>query len=122
MRYALFANLLLDAFAEGEHSLKTLYDVKFCTDAPSETATEVQISCWSCRSSLTNNIKIFLLRGCGHVFCTKCTDIARPAAQCPTCDAPVEAKNGIIELAREGTGFSSGGQVEVRKFDLQFQG
>jgi len=45
----------------------------------------------------------------------------RPAKQCVVCDSQLKDKD-IIELKREGTGFSGGGLAETSRAGIAFQG
>jgi nitric oxide synthase-interacting protein len=62
-----------------------------------------------------------VVKACGHVVCKPCTQqFIQPIKRCAVCDKP---SKDIIDLVNaEGTGFSSGGHVQVVKFDVAFQG
>lgn len=78
--------------------------------------------CPSCKSNLSNNKVMFLMKHCSHVVCKVCTDsLIRPAKQCIVCDKTLDDRD-IIELRREGTGFAGGGLAETTKSGLVFQG
>ncbi|KDE05618.1 hypothetical protein MVLG_03990 [Microbotryum lychnidis-dioicae p1A1 Lamole] len=110
-------------------SLKTLTNVQFEVDA-SDSAKGVACICPVCRKSLTNNVKAYVVRSCGHVVCGTCMETLcipdRQCAHCGTSTTPSEKKKKVgpafIELRREGTGFAAGGQAEATKYDLPFQG
>lgn len=69
-------------------------------------------------------IRHFLvMRPCSHVLCKTCTDtLAIPNKQCVTCDAVLPTSKDVIQLSREGTGFSGGGRAETKKVGVSFQG
>ncbi|KAF9564068.1 hypothetical protein CPC08DRAFT_705606 [Agrocybe pediades] len=120
------------------------------TEDPSNAAVakgeEPEPMCPSCKKTLSNSVKMFLSKPCGHVTCRTCTDtLVRPAAQCVVCDvslkpsskkskkskdskdeqdkdASTEGELEIVELTREGTGFASGGLAETSKAGVAFQG
>ncbi|KAI0049506.1 hypothetical protein FA95DRAFT_1556798 [Auriscalpium vulgare] len=120
-------------------SLKGLIPVQFTLQGPSPTASasstpanvepskssreeEREPMCPSCKKSLSNSVRIFLMKPCSHVTCKTCTDtLVRPAKQCVVCDATVSEKE-VIELKREGTGFAGGGMAETSKSGIAFQG
>ncbi|KAN0094601.1 hypothetical protein V8E55_002888 [Tylopilus felleus] len=78
--------------------------------------------CPSCKTNLSNNKILFLMRPCSHVVCKVCTDsFVRPASQCIVCDQKL-ADLDIVELKREGTGFAGGGLAETTKKGVAFQG
>ena len=100
-------------------SLKSLIETKFATTSSADPSSTPNYNCWSCRKTLTNNAKIFVLNPCGHAICQTCVDtLAKPSGQCPGCDTKVKT---YIELKREGTGYASGGQVEIKRFGTAFQ-
>ncbi|KAI9567763.1 hypothetical protein HD554DRAFT_2023501 [Boletus coccyginus] len=78
--------------------------------------------CPSCKTNLSNNKMLFLIRPCSHVVCKVCTDsLVRPASQCIVCDRGLTNRD-IVELKREGTGFAGGGLAETTKKGVAFQG
>lgn len=101
---------------------------------------------WSIRSvSLADELVRAVIRPCGDVvWCVsfRAASISMPALTgpvltdsqtckeslcepdkaCSHCGEAVAAKNGFIELKREGTGYAAGGQVEAKRYDLAFQG
>ncbi|CAE7056867.1 unnamed protein product [Rhizoctonia solani] len=108
-------------------NLKGLIPVKFTTmangestSAPSKDNTEC--ICPSCKKTLNLGI-MFLMRPCSHVLCKTCTDtLVTPNKQCVTCDSALPNAKDIIQLSREGTGFSGGGRAETKKVGVSFQG
>ncbi|KAM0751891.1 hypothetical protein T439DRAFT_325087 [Meredithblackwellia eburnea MCA 4105] len=123
-------------------SLKSLTTINFTEeDSTTLPVGERTCICPVCRKALSNNVKSFLLRSCGHVLCHTCTTtLAIPDSSCSHCGEafPVKKskkdkdgngkekkekdKSGVIELKREGTGFAAGGKAEGKRFDLAFQG
>ncbi|KAI5478905.1 zinc finger protein, nitric oxide synthase-interacting protein [Pseudohyphozyma bogoriensis] len=126
-------------------SLKSLTTIKFTEDeTDSAPVGERHCICPVCRKGLTNNVKAFVMKACGDVVCTTCvTTLCIPDSSCAACNTPFpapkkakeakegqpakkakkeETSSGVIELKREGTGFAAGGMVEVKKYDLAFQG
>ncbi|KAH7928868.1 hypothetical protein BV22DRAFT_1030262 [Leucogyrophana mollusca] len=118
--------------------LKSLVRVKFSFAPPSSTSRSVASTpvdgdknkgqqdetpiCPSCKSNLSNNRVMFLMKPCAHVICKVCTDsLVRPAKQCVVCDQSLSDKE-VIELKREGTGFAGGGMAEASKTGVAFQG
>ncbi|KAH7910396.1 hypothetical protein BJ138DRAFT_1136063 [Hygrophoropsis aurantiaca] len=78
--------------------------------------------CPSCKTDLSNNRIIYVMKPCAHVVCKVCTDsLVRPAKQCIVCDHTVSDKE-VIELKREGTGFAGGGMAEASRTGVAFQG
>ncbi|KIK96878.1 hypothetical protein PAXRUDRAFT_32109 [Paxillus rubicundulus Ve08.2h10] len=78
--------------------------------------------CPSCKTNLSNNKLVFLMKACSHVVCKVCTDtLVRPAKQCIVCDRTLKDTD-IVELKREGTGFAGGGLAETTKKGVAFQG
>ncbi|KIJ64689.1 hypothetical protein HYDPIDRAFT_89448 [Hydnomerulius pinastri MD-312] len=78
--------------------------------------------CPSCKTNLSNNRVMFLMKPCSHVVCKVCTDsLVRPAKQCIVCDRILNEKE-IVELKREGTGFAGGGLAEATRKGVAFQG
>ncbi|KWU44844.1 hypothetical protein RHOSPDRAFT_29078 [Rhodotorula sp. JG-1b] len=104
-------------------SLKTLIEVKF-TQEPrdKDDKGEPVVSCPSCRKTITNNVKSYVLKACGDVLCSTCVDtLCRSDKACSHCGTAVDKKKPFIEIQREGTGFASGGGVEVKRYDVAFQ-
>ncbi|BGP56568.1 hypothetical protein JCM8202v2_004193 [Rhodotorula sphaerocarpa] len=104
-------------------SLKSLTEVKF-TEEPrdKDSRGEPVISCPSCRKTITNNVKSYVLKACGDVLCSTCVDtLCRTDKACAQCGTPTDKKKPFIEISREGTGYASGGGVEVKRFDIAFQ-
>ncbi|KAF8610386.1 hypothetical protein BDV93DRAFT_14572 [Ceratobasidium sp. AG-I] len=116
-------------------NLKALVPVKFTvnsnaastsssssTPASSNDKDKAEPICPSCKKTLGLGI-MFLMRPCSHVLCKTCTDtLVTPNKQCVTCDAALPEPKDIIQLAREGTGFSGGGRAETKKVGISFQG
>ncbi|KAG9308339.1 hypothetical protein JVU11DRAFT_12103 [Chiua virens] len=70
--------------------------------------------CPSCKTNLSNNKILFLMKPCSHVVCKVCTDsLVRPASQCIVCDRKLTDPD-IVELKREGTELDSQG-VDLQK-------
>ncbi|KAJ1512540.1 hypothetical protein HMI55_006195 [Coelomomyces lativittatus] len=77
--------------------------------------------CPSCSKQFTNGLKMHIVKTCGHIVCdTCCRTLIVPSKSCNVCDKACKAKD-IIQLANEGTGFSSLGNVEAKKFEVAFQ-
>ncbi|KAB5589090.1 Nitric oxide synthase-interacting protein [Ceratobasidium theobromae] len=103
-------------------NLKSLIPVKFATQlipesssSPPNNKDNLEHICPSCKKTLNLGI-MFLMRPCSHVLCKTCTDtLAIPNKQCVTCDAVLPTSKDVIQLSREGTGFSGGGRAETKK-------
>ena len=101
--------------------------------------------CPSCKKELTNSTQLvrelagtisqillitstqfisLVLRPCSHMLCGTCTDtLVKPSSQCSVCDTALkEPKKDIIDIEREGTGFSAGGLAETSRVGVAFQG
>ncbi|KAF8317897.1 hypothetical protein DL93DRAFT_479799 [Clavulina sp. PMI_390] len=109
-------------------SLKSLIPVIFTFDntaASSSSSTsndDKRTICPSCKKELSNSSNLALLKSCSHVVCKTCADtLVRPSNQCSVCDKPAKDKD-IINMDREGTGFSAGGRAETKKVGVSFQG
>ncbi|POY73301.1 hypothetical protein BMF94_3635 [Rhodotorula taiwanensis] len=104
-------------------SLKSLTEVKFTQEPRDKNDTgEPIVSCPSCRKTITNNVKSYVLKACGDVLCSTCVDtLCRTDKVCAHCGTAVDKKKPYIELRREGTGYASGGGVEVKRYDVAFQ-
>ncbi|GAA5860969.1 hypothetical protein JCM3774_003206 [Rhodotorula dairenensis] len=106
-------------------SLKTLTEVKFTEeprDKDDKSASDPVVACPSCRKTITNNVKSYVLKACGDVLCSTCVDtLCRTDKACSHCGTAVDKKKPFIEIEREGTGFASGGGVEVKRYDVAFQ-
>ncbi|CAG8440124.1 10469_t:CDS:2 [Funneliformis mosseae] len=109
--------------ADPEHSIsmKSLIPTKF-TEDKDPTSKKINLICPSCRKTLTNSLKICLMKPCGHVICKICVDrLVRKTKQCFVCDAKCRDKD-IADMSGEGTGFASGGgKVVAERFDVAFQ-
>ncbi|KAF9508154.1 hypothetical protein BS47DRAFT_1377781 [Hydnum rufescens UP504] len=76
-------------------------------------------SCFCC--SNIRYVKLVLI-ACSHVICRTCSDtLVRTSHQCAVCDKSAKDKE-IIDMDREGTGFSAGGRAETSKVGVAFQG
>ncbi|CAE6503743.1 unnamed protein product [Rhizoctonia solani] len=108
-------------------NLKGLIPVKFTTQSNGESASapskdSSECICPSCKKTLNLGI-MFLMRPCSHVLCKTCTDtLATPNKQCVACDSELPNSKDIIQLSREGTGYSGGGRAETKKVGVSFQG
>ncbi|KAK0753206.1 hypothetical protein B0T18DRAFT_396259 [Schizothecium vesticola] len=131
------------------YSLHTLVTVHFTdeTDAATKTTTRI---CPACKKGLTNSSRAELAKPCGHVLCKSCIDkFVRHAdrhdphapesepggMRCYVCDGDLvekpgkkegkadkeKIKPGLVELRREGTGFSASGANQVKKDLVNFQ-
>ncbi|KAL2256698.1 hypothetical protein VTK26DRAFT_1263 [Humicola hyalothermophila] len=117
------------------YSLHTLVTVNFTEEPDPDTKTPHRV-CPACKKGLTNTSKATMARPCGHVLCKNCIDqFMKPSGsdslRCFVCDADLtedsanpkrgekrekeKIKPGLVELRREGTGFSAGGNNEVKK-------
>ncbi|CAB4399210.1 unnamed protein product [Rhizophagus irregularis] len=109
--------------SDPEHpiSMKTLIPTKF-TEDKDPTSKKTNLICPSCRKTLTNSLKICLIKPCGHVICKICVDkFVRKTKQCFVCDIKCRDKD-IVDMSGEGTGFASGGgKVVAERFDVAFQ-
>ncbi|KAG9086966.1 hypothetical protein FS749_003253 [Ceratobasidium sp. UAMH 11750] len=112
-------------------NLKGLIPVKFtsksngisASSSSTTTSSNGQESiCPSCKKTLGLGI-MFLVRPCSHVLCKTCTDtLVSPNKQCVACDTPLPESKDLIQLSREGTGYSGGGRAETKKVGISFQG
>ncbi|KXX73910.1 Nitric oxide synthase-interacting protein [Madurella mycetomatis] len=123
------------------YSLHTLVTVNFTEETDSETK-KTQRVCPACKKRLSNSSKATLAKPCGHVLCKNCVDqFMKPAAsdsiRCYVCEADLTEKKesakkegkaerekirpGLVELRREGTGFSAGGNNQVKKDAVTFR-
>ncbi|GAA5932996.1 hypothetical protein JCM3775_005285 [Rhodotorula graminis] len=102
-------------------NLKQLTTVKFTEDPVEKTSSgSPVVQCPSCRKSITNNVKAFVLKACGHVLCSTCVDtLCSTDKQCAHCASKLDKKVPYIPLASDGTGFASGGGVEVSRYDVK---
>lgn len=117
------------------YSLHTLVTVNFTEETDSDTKKSLRI-CPACKKGLTNSSKATLAKPCGHVLCKNCVDqFMKPSdsgpVRCFVCDADLTERKakgdkekilpGLVELRREGTGFSAGGNNEVKKESVTFR-
>ncbi|KAG5519946.1 hypothetical protein PMAC_000223 [Pneumocystis sp. 'macacae'] len=113
-------------------SLKTLISVHFTENDLSENKYPQRI-CPACKKKLSNISGAYLMKLCGHVICTVCLDqFVRDSGVCYVCETSLylEEKNAtkdtskllIVELSKEGTGFSAKKNAMAKKIDVAFQG
>ena len=77
--------------------------------------------CPICRKGFANTTKLSILKSCGHVFCDSCCGkFVKKEGKCQTCGVKTKEKE-IVSMTGEGSGFSSGGAKEAKKFDVAFQ-
>lgn len=121
-------------------SIKKMIPVNFTADNQSGVSAGLasKFVCPSCRKSLSNSLTLQLPRQCGHVLCKHCTDqFVRSTSRCFVCEGKCREKD-LITLEVEGkffaiilcyifhhslpgTGFSSKGGTDVKKYDLAFK-
>jgi len=107
--------------------------------------------CPACNKGLSNTSRATLAKPCGHVLCKSCVDkFVKPAGhdphapdsdpdavRCYVCEASLreerpsggkrdkgereKIKPGLVELRREGTGFSASGTNQIKKEGTSFQ-
>lgn len=130
------------------YSLYSLVSINFTEEKDSTTKSSQRI-CPSCKKVLSNASKAMLAKPCGHVLCKSCVDkFMKPldhdphspdaeanTIRCYVCDADLtnkpskkdgkaekeKIKPGLVELRREGTGFSAGGSSEVKRDHVSFR-
>ncbi|KAL2156381.1 hypothetical protein VTH82DRAFT_1126 [Thermothelomyces myriococcoides] len=119
------------------YSLHTLITINFTEDTNSG-ADKPQRICPACKKVLSNSSKPVLAKPCGHVLCKSCVDqFMKPPSgepvRCYVCEADLTEKEtskkegkekirpGLVELRREGTGFSAGGNNQVKKESVTFR-
>ncbi|KAH8909488.1 ENOS interacting protein [Coniochaeta sp. PMI_546] len=131
------------------YSLHTLITVNFTEEKDEKTKTSTRI-CPACKKALSNSSKAMLAKPCGHVVCGSCVKtfmnpqghhdphaphVDPEAVQCYVCEAVLTEKApdkkekegkekvrpGLVEIRREGTGFSAGGQTQAQKNGVSFQ-
>ncbi|WFD22801.1 hypothetical protein MEQU1_001478 [Malassezia equina] len=116
------------ASSEKPHKLlsKHLVDVHF---HERKVDGDKQLYCPCCKKEYSALSKTHVLRACGHVLCTPCTDtlVRAPLKKgdpttCPECSVSIKKSRDVISLVREGTGYASGGQAEAHSKGLAFQG
>lgn len=93
-------------------SLKKLRPVGFGED------TDSNIICPSCRKTLRNASKPFVLTKCSHTACQTCLDkLVKKSKKCPVCDesTTTTTDDGWIEIKTDGTGFAAGGKTIIAK-------
>jgi len=130
------------------YSLHTLITVNFTEETDATTKAKQRI-CPACKKALSNSSRAVMAKPCGHVLCKSCADkFMKPSdhgdphspdaesgiALCYVCEANLsdklekkgkgekeKIKPGLVELRREGTGFSAGGASQVRRELVNFQ-
>jgi nitric oxide synthase-interacting protein len=90
----------------GSHSisLKKLYPVNFTISHENKGKTDGSRlwMCPACRKTLTNAVKLFMPRTCGHVFCKLCTEkFIKKDKMCFVCEKKC-LDIDIIQLRHEG--------------------
>lgn len=124
------------------YSLHTLITVNFSEeqqpDSSSSATKKPQRICPACQKGLTNSSRATLAKPCGHVLCKSCVDqfmrgsTSGGTIRCYVCEADLTANGkesgkkdkvqpGLVELRREGTGFSAGGSNQVKKEAVMFR-
>jgi nitric oxide synthase-interacting protein len=119
------------------YSLHSLITVNFSEETDSNSKSPQRI-CPACKKGLTNSSRVTLAKPCGHVLCKSCVDqFMKPTngdlMRCYVCEADLTEKEsakkeskekirpGLVELRREGTGFSAGGSNQVKKDAVMFR-
>ncbi|RIA96336.1 hypothetical protein C1645_687968 [Glomus cerebriforme] len=96
-------------------SMKTLIPTKFAEDKD-PTSKKTNLICPSCRKTLTNSLKLCLIKPCGHVICKICVDkFVRKAKQCFVCDVKCRDKD-IADMSGEGNIHSNSFVSSFAKF------
>ncbi|KAK3997343.1 hypothetical protein QBC44DRAFT_347013 [Cladorrhinum sp. PSN332] len=124
------------------YSLHTLITVHFTEETDSATK-KTQRICPACKKALSNSSRATLAKPCGHVVCKSCVDqFVKPSGssepiRCFVCDADLtdepskkegkekdkqkeKIRPGLVELRREGTGFTAGGTTQAKKDTVNF--
>ncbi|KAK4169296.1 hypothetical protein QBC43DRAFT_307385 [Cladorrhinum sp. PSN259] len=124
------------------YSLHTLITVHFTEETDSATK-KTQRICPACKKALSNSSRATLAKPCGHVLCKSCVDqFMKPSSgsepiRCYVCDSDLTDKpttksskkegkekekirRGLVELRREGTGFTAGGTTQAKKDTVNF--
>ncbi|CAG8719062.1 22884_t:CDS:2, partial [Racocetra persica] len=106
---------------EHPFGVKNFIPTKFTEDIDPNTK-KTSFVCPSCRKTLTNSVKICLVKRCGHVICKICVEkFVKNSKQCFVCGEKCRSKD-IVDMSGEGTGFASGGgPVMAERFDVSFQ-
>ncbi|KAH6849988.1 hypothetical protein B0I37DRAFT_413422 [Chaetomium sp. MPI-CAGE-AT-0009] len=119
------------------YSLHSLITVNFSEETDSNSKKPQRI-CPACQKGLSNSSRATLSKPCGHVLCKSCVDqFMKPTngepTRCYVCEADLTEKEsakkegkekiqpGLVELRREGTGFSAGGSNQVKKDAVMFR-
>lgn len=106
--------------------MKNLITVQFETAIDDNDGSDPKLAkksaiCPICRKGFTNTTKMSILRNCGHVYCDNCCkQFIKKEGKCQTCGKKTKDKD-VVSLTSEGSGFSSGGAKEAKKFDVAFQ-
>jgi len=106
-------------------NIKKLIPVNFSIAKESLTSTgrkEIIYNCPCCVRTFTNGTRLIVLKNCGHVFCYDCKKkFLLKSQKCMLCEKKNKEKD-MIELEREGTGFSSTTRVaEAKRAGIAFQ-
>ena len=130
----------------GSHgiSLKRIFPVNFTSAQDNDhLGRRQEVICPACRKTLTNSVKLFALRTCGHIFCKLCTGkFILTDKACFVCGKKCIDPD-IIQLSHEGrlaeslrcqpisslsqsfpgTGFAGhGGRIVAETYTVAFQG
>lgn len=106
---------------------KQLVDV---TLSARKVGSEEQLFCPACKKQFRPSVHIHVVKDCSHAFCAPCakTLIQVPLERgeqgsCPECSVAIPTwSRHVIALAREGTGYASGGVTETATKGVAFQG
>ncbi|KAK4458423.1 hypothetical protein QBC42DRAFT_349646 [Cladorrhinum samala] len=126
------------------YSLHTLITVHFSEETDAATK-KTQRICPACQKALSNSSRATLAKPCGHVLCKSCVDqFLKPSGsepvRCYVCEANLtdapskpskkegkekekekeKIRPGLVELRREGTGFTAGGSTQAKKDTVNF--
>lgn len=117
-----------------------MISVNFTEETDTNTKKPQRI-CPACTKGLSNSSRATLAKPCGHVLCKSCVDqFMKPSGgepiRCYVCEIDLTEKEGsskkegksdkekirpgLVELRREGTGFSAGGSNTVKKDAVTF--
>nr|CAG8632367.1 9689_t:CDS:10 [Entrophospora candida] len=81
-------------------SIKNLVATKF-TETKDSDSKKIHYICPSCRKTLTNSLKICLIKPCGHVICKICVDkFVKKSKRCFVCDFKCKEKD-ITDMSGE---------------------
>lgn len=119
---------------------KSLINVHFVTGSGGKAGSDNRSKreekiCPSCKKTLNNVNRLFVIKRCGHVHCSTCVEtLLRPALReagkdkqsrptCLECDTRIKSDlKDLLPIQREGTGFTSAGNNETKKVGISFQG